>query len=70
MNIIFKSLAVLTVFILSVAPVFAAGPGFATVVDDGCPVPLDGGLSFLAAAGIGYGIKKYSQMRNAAKATA
>jgi len=39
----------------------ATGPGFGGNVNDGgvC-VPLDGGLSMLAAAGIGYGIKKYT----------
>jgi len=33
----------------------SAGPGFNTNVNDGgCDVPLDGGLSLLAAAGVGY----------------
>lgn len=39
-----------------VSPAFAQGPGFDEDVED--TVPLDGGLSLLAAAGIGYGIKK------------
>ena len=40
------------------------GPGFGGGVDDGgvC-VPLDGGLTLLAAAGVGYGIKKYAASR-------
>jgi len=36
----------------------AQGPGFGDDTDD---VPIDGGLSLLAAAGIGYGVKKYRQ---------
>ncbi len=42
-----------------------AQPGFDDdVVDD---VPIDGGLSLLVAAGIGYGAKKIHQKRNAKK---
>lgn len=63
MNKIIKHLLTLTVFFLSIAPAFAQGPGFATGVDDGCDIPLDGGLSFLAAAGIGYGLKKVNDLR-------
>ncbi len=40
----------------------AGGPGFGGGVDDGgntCSVPLDGGLSILITAGIGYGVKKF-----------
>ena len=36
-----------------------AGPG-----DPGCPdCPIDGGLSLLLAAGVGYGVKKYRQRK-------
>ena len=67
MNTIFKSFIVLTIVLLAVVPAFATGPGFNTGVDDGCPppldIPLDGGMSLLAAAGVGYGIKKFRDMR-------
>ena len=36
--------------------VHAQGPGFDPDIED--EVPFDGGISLLAAAGIGYGIKK------------
>lgn len=67
MNTISKTLLTLVAFLFAVVPVFAQGPGFATGVNDGCDIPLDGGLSFLAAAGVGYGIKKYRDIRNVAK---
>jgi len=38
-----------------------AQPGFGDDVDD---VPLDGGLSLLAAAGIGYGMRKLQRKKN------
>lgn len=60
-----SSLAALMVaFIPTLA--LASGPGFNGGVNDGgvC-VPLDGGLSLLAAAGIGYGVKLYASARNA-----
>ena len=37
-----------------------AQPGFGDDVDD---VPIDGGLSLLVAAGVGYGVKKVKQIR-------
>ena len=34
----------------------------AQVTDPGCPdCPIDGGLSLLLAAGVGYGVKKYRE---------
>ena len=39
-----------------------AGGGCDPLVDPAC-VPLDGGLSFLIAAGVGYGIKKVRDNR-------
>jgi hypothetical protein len=43
-------------FILFLLPAFLhAQPNFGDNVDD---VPLDGGLSLLVAAGVGYGVKK------------
>jgi hypothetical protein len=38
-----------------------AQPGF---TDDTNDVPIDGGLSLLVAAGVGYGAKKMSNKRN------
>lgn len=70
MNKITKHLLTFVALMLTVAPVFAQGPGFATGVNDGCDVPLDGGLSFLAAAGVGYGLKKYRDMRKSKTAEA
>lgn len=58
----------LTVAIVALVPafVYAQGPGFGGGVDDGgACVPLDGGLSLLAAAGVGYGIKKYASYKTA-----
>ncbi|MEZ5017087.1 MAG: hypothetical protein R2800_08530 [Flavipsychrobacter sp.] len=39
---------------------FAQGPGFDDDVDD---VPVDGGISLLVAAGVGYGAKKWNDAR-------
>lgn len=62
---IFKIASFLTVAILLYSPILAlaGGPGFGGNVDDGggaCAVPLDGGLSLLIAAGVGYGAKKFT----------
>lgn len=41
------------------------GPGFNTDVDDGCDVPLDGGLSILAASGAAYAVvRSYRNKKN------
>ncbi len=57
----YKFLAFLAVAVLSTMPmvVMAAGPGFGGGVDDGggACVPIDGGLSMLVVAGVGYGAK-------------
>ena len=53
-----KGLSILTI---SICPLFAVAqdPG-------GCPdCPVDGGLSLLLAAGVGYGIKKYHNHKKA-----
>lgn len=53
------------VYVLFLLPTFLhAQPGFGDDVQD---VPIDGGLSLLAAAGIGYGVKKLKQKRNIRK---
>ena len=56
------SLVLLVIFFMLPA-ITHAQPGFGDDVDD---VPLDGGLSLLVAAGVGYGAKKMKQ-RKAAK---
>ncbi len=70
MNTIIKGFIAVSLFLLVTAPVFAVGsssgsfgPGFDPTVDDGCAVPLDGGLSLLAVAGLGFGLKKYYDSR-------
>lgn len=45
----------LVLFLLSCPSLVFAQPGFGDDVDD---VPIDGGLSLLIAAGVGYGAKK------------
>jgi hypothetical protein len=59
-----KALLLLFVCLLS-APVssFAFGWDWWNNDDDCNDVPLDGGISLLAAAGIGYGIKKVADKR-------
>jgi hypothetical protein len=61
----FKIAGMLTSLILACPIILlAAGPGFGSAVDDGggvCTVPLDGGMSLLLAAGVGYGIKQFSK---------
>ncbi|MFY7899905.1 MAG: PID-CTERM protein-sorting domain-containing protein [Chitinophagaceae bacterium] len=54
----YKTLAVLMVLLLPT--ILLAQPGFDDDVSD---VPVDGGLSLLVAAGVGYGIKKVREKR-------
>lgn len=58
---------ILAVFIFSFAPmlIFAQG-GFDDNVNDN-PVPFDGGVSLLVAAGVGYGLKKAHERKKAQK---
>lgn len=62
-RLVLKAVAISTTFILAIPTIaLADGPGFNGGVNDGgggCTVPIDGGLSYLAAAGIGYGVKMY-----------
>ncbi len=54
-------LSFLLVLVVMMLPALAmAQPGFGDDVSD---VPLDGGLSLLVAAGVGYGAKKMHQKR-------
>lgn len=54
-------LLALTLLLLgSAQPLFAQPPGH---VDDTSDAPIDGGITLLAAAGVGYGVKKYRDMR-------
>ena len=48
----------LACFFLLPALIHAQAPGFGDDVDD---VPVDGGLSLLVAAGVGYGVKKVKE---------
>ncbi len=53
---------------ITVAILFLAMPMLAMAQIDGVPgdpdsVPIDGGLSLLVAAGVGYGVKKLKQKR-------
>ena len=47
--------------ILFLPTLLHAQPGFGDDVND---VPIDGGLSLLVAAGVGYGAKKLKEKRN------
>ncbi len=51
----------LTLIILGLPSIVLAQPGFDDDVND---VPLDGGLSLLIAAGVGYSVKKVNQKRH------
>ena len=53
------SFALLVIFFMLPA-ITHAQPGFGDDVDD---VPIDGGLSLLVAAGVGYGVKKIKQRK-------
>ncbi len=54
--------SILLLFILFLLPTLSiAQDGFGEVIED---VPVDGGLSLLVAAGVGYGAKKIKQKRN------
>jgi hypothetical protein len=56
----YNRVLVLRIFIMILLPVLAtAQPGFGDDVED---VPIDGGLSLLLAAGVGYGAKKVKQI--------
>lgn len=58
-----KYIAIVTIMSLPVAA-FAQGPGFDDDVED---VPVDGGVSLLVAAGVGYGAKKLKDARKKRK---
>ena len=51
--------------ILFLPSLLHAQPGFGDDVDD---VPIDGGLSLLVAAGVGYGAKKLREKRKKSQA--
>ena len=51
--------------ILFLPSLLHAQPGFGDDVDD---VPIDGGLSLLVAAGVGYGVKKLREKRKKSQA--
>ena len=45
------------------APVYVNGQGFEDDEDVADQVPLDGGLSLLAAGGVAYGVKKWKDLK-------
>ena len=57
---------VILVALFLVPSLLHAQPGFGDDVDD---VPLDGGLSLLVAAGVGYGVKKMKSRKKQEKAS-
>lgn len=52
--------SILAAFLAMPMIVFGQGPGFDDDVED---VPIDGGVSLLVAAGVGYGAKKWNDAR-------
>lgn len=58
-----KNINTLLIFVLICSPFLL----MAQAPDGGgpAPVPIDGGASILAAAGIAYGVKKYRDMKKA-----
>lgn len=61
-TIIFTAV-LLTVNCILPTGILAQGPGFDEDVDD-VPVPFDGGVTLVAAAAVGYGIKKIRERKN------
>lgn len=62
-----KHLITLTLFLVATVSAFAQDlpPGDTGLFEEVQDVPVDGGLGFLLAAGIGYGIKKlYSKKQS------
>jgi len=53
-------ICVLAIF-LAPTLLHAQGPGFGDDTDD---VPVDGGISLLVAAGVGYGVKQMRKKKN------
>lgn len=66
-NTVYFVRIILVILILSIAPmlIYAQG-GFDDNVNDN-PVPFDGGVSLLVAAGVGYGLKKAHERKKAQK---
>jgi hypothetical protein len=64
-----KCYQAIIIIVILLMPLFAiAQPGFGSDVNDS-GAPLDGGLSVLAVAGAGYGLKKIREARNKRKKT-
>ena len=55
----------IAIAIICLPTLLHAQPGFGDDVDD---VPIDGGLSLLVAAGVGYGAKKLKEKRKKSQA--
>ncbi len=56
-----KAITIIAAMALTLAPMYL----FAQPDPPGGPVPIDGGLGILLAAGAAYGIKKYKNQKNA-----
>ena len=61
-------LSIITIFIIMLLPILASAQVDTTPVDPET-APIDGGLSLLVAAGIGYGAKKVKERKAANKQT-
>ena len=57
-----KVLLLFVTLLLFCSDIFAQGPG-GDPGDDPDLIPVDGGLGFLLAAGVGYGVKKVRERR-------
>lgn len=62
MKPIIKAAALIILFCLPVLANAQVNPGCDPALDPSC-VPFDGGLGFLIAAGVGYGIKRIKDAR-------
>lgn len=62
MNLIAKKILLAGMVLICSTPLLHAQPGFGDDVNDS-GAPLDGGLSVLAVAGAGYGLKKLKEAR-------
>lgn len=56
-----KYVLLILLFVITCLPLLSIAQGFDDGADD---VPIDGGLSLLVAAGMGYGARKLRQKKN------
>lgn len=65
-KVVFLNMVLMVVIVLLPGVLLAQPGGFDDNVTDN-PIPLDGGVSLLIAAGLGYGVKKVRDHRKATK---